>query len=92
VPDNRIESPIPGPPPPLEDFLNWAKISPEDEHTRALLKKLDIIDYKAFLLPSLDVPTLSGLGFAYGTAVRLHDQAPLYRAELKRRKDPGFWD
>ncbi|EGG06951.1 uncharacterized protein MELLADRAFT_106313 [Melampsora larici-populina 98AG31] len=92
IPNNRTESPIPGPPPPLEDFLTWAKISPDNENTRALLKKLDIIDYKALLSSSLDVPTLAGLGFVYGTAVRLHDQAPLYQAELKRHKDPGFWD
>ncbi|EGG09479.1 uncharacterized protein MELLADRAFT_95969 [Melampsora larici-populina 98AG31] len=92
IPNNRTESPIPGPPPPLKDFLTWAKISPDDENTRALLKKLDIIDYKAFLSPSLNVTTLAALGFAYGTAVRLHDQAPLYQAELKRRKNPGFWD
>ncbi|EGF96967.1 uncharacterized protein MELLADRAFT_73760 [Melampsora larici-populina 98AG31] len=92
MPDTRTESPVPGPLPPLEEFLDRAKISPNNENTCALLKKLDIIDYEALLSPSLDVPTLAGLGFAFEAAVRLHNQAPLYRAELKKRKNPGFWD
>ncbi|EGG06720.1 uncharacterized protein MELLADRAFT_86396 [Melampsora larici-populina 98AG31] len=86
IPDNRPESPAPLPLPEFEDYLKWAKIAPNDQATRALLVKCDIINFKAFLSPSMDVTALERLGFAFGTAVRLHDSAPSYRTDLKERK------
>lgn len=86
IPDNRPESPAPVPLPEFEDYLKWAKISPDDQATRDLLIRYNIIDFEAFLSPSMDVPTLERLGFAIGTAVRLHDSAPAYRTDLKERK------
>ncbi|EGG11104.1 uncharacterized protein MELLADRAFT_92458 [Melampsora larici-populina 98AG31] len=87
IPINQPDSPPPYPLPPFEDYLKFANISPKDQSTRDILVKCDIIDFESFLSNSMDVPTLERLGFAYGTAVRLHDRAPLYRTDLKNRKN-----
>ncbi|EGF97660.1 uncharacterized protein MELLADRAFT_84564 [Melampsora larici-populina 98AG31] len=77
IPDNWPE---------FEDYLKWAKILLNDQAPQDLLTKCDIVDLKAFLSPSLDVPTLERLEFAFGTAVCLHDSAPSYQTDLKEFK------
>lgn len=86
VPKIRPESPLLDPVPDFEDYLKFAKIAPDDRVTRDILAKLNIIEFESFLSPSMDVLTLVGLGIPFGTAVRLHDKAPLYRTELKNRE------
>ncbi|KAH9809802.1 hypothetical protein DFH28DRAFT_1132925 [Melampsora americana] len=86
IPDFRPESPLSNPVPDFEDYLRFAKIAPDDRVTRDLLEKLNIIEFESFLSASMDVLTLVGLGIPFGTAVRLHDKAPLYRTELKNRE------
>ncbi|KAH9811586.1 hypothetical protein DFH28DRAFT_1084858 [Melampsora americana] len=92
IPLHYSESPPPYPLPEFEDFLRFAKIETDDHTTRDLLQRHNIVEFESFLSPAMDIPTLERLGFAYGTAVRLHDKAVLYRSELKRRKNPTFWN
>ncbi|EGF98513.1 uncharacterized protein MELLADRAFT_95642 [Melampsora larici-populina 98AG31] len=91
IPQHYSESPPPYPLPDFEDYLRFAKVGPEDHVTRELLDRHNIVEFESFFSPALDIPTLERLGFPYGAAVRLHDKAPLYRTELKKRKNPTFW-
>ncbi|KAH9822181.1 hypothetical protein DFH28DRAFT_1078502 [Melampsora americana] len=57
-----------------------------------LLQQHNIVEFESVLSPAMDIPNLERLGFAYGAVLCLHDKALLYQAELKRHKNPTFWN
>ncbi|KAH9816606.1 hypothetical protein DFH28DRAFT_927356 [Melampsora americana] len=85
APEPQANSPAPGTPPPIEDYLKFSSIGPEDQKTRELLKKYNIVDFEMFLSEELSFAKMREFGFEFGPALRLHQKPQLYREELKKR-------
>ncbi|KAH9820367.1 hypothetical protein DFH28DRAFT_1021303 [Melampsora americana] len=74
----RSDSPAPRPLPLFERYLEYCEISPEDEHTRDLLKNYNIVNFEMFFSSALNLEAMEKLGFRFGPRVRLHKNAVLY--------------
>jgi hypothetical protein len=85
APRPQSDSPAPGTLPPIEDYLKFCSIGPEDQKTRELLKKYNIVDFKMFFSEELSFAKMREFGFEFGPALRLHQKPSLYQEELKKR-------
>ncbi|EGG12062.1 uncharacterized protein MELLADRAFT_89274 [Melampsora larici-populina 98AG31] len=86
----RSDSPAPRPLPHFDCYLDYCSIEKDNQETRDLLKKYNIVNFEMFLSSELSCAVMAGFGFGFGQRVRLHENAISYRQHLKDEANPTF--